>query len=298
MHSCGVIFSAFLLAVSARAMTIDEYDSLSGLIDSLEEVREDMIYSQQSLGIRIFGEARPYLMYHFGGGRTKVAHFVNDSFPTMWSNEFGQNNGQSQGQFAYVTNQGPGRLDFCREANEPFLRLRIHARPLRDLQLRLSLSLTNRLLGGEAFATRGGHWFFSFAQLQLFEELAAEIKLELPVLGKFKTTLGGVLWQDYSPFTLWDKKVKLFPFFKSPWEGNYGQLDIYRSNMLKGEDYGPFTWVKRGIKGIMFKSLELPRNLEFTGHFGIINSAWSEKYVKNRVFSTEEAPFADSDFTR
>lgn len=287
----------FFLHGFSSAITREEHDSLSSLIDSLEEVREEHVYSLQSLGVKIFGEARPYMMYHFGGGQARYAEFANgDRMPTLWMNEFTAVNGQSTGQFGYATMRGPGRLDFCQEANEPFLRLKIHARPLRNLKIRASLSITNRILGAESFLSGNGHWFHNFTQLQLFEELSSEAKIAFPFIGRIKTTMGGVLWQDYSPFTLWDKKVKLFSFFKSPWEGNFSQLDIYRGNMLKGEDYGKYTWVKRGIKGIMFKSLEMPANLDFSAHFGIVNSPWSEKYVKNRVFSSEEESFYEQPY--
>jgi hypothetical protein len=290
-----LLFLIFIVCGMAGAMTEKKYDSLSMVIDSLEEERENSIFSMQSLGVKIFGEVRPYMFYHFGGREAREVHFAGgEVYRTLWANEYSGDNGQSNTQFGFATNRGPGRLDFCQEANEPMLRLKIRARPLRNFQLRVTLSITNRLLGAESFLSQNGHWFHNFTQLQLFEELAAETRIELPGLGKIKTTMGGVLWQDYSPFTLWDKKVKLFPFFKSPWEGNYAQLDIYRSNMLKGEDYGKYTWVKWGVKGIMFKSMNLPKNLEFSGHFGINqNSPWSEQYIKNRVFTSDDSFFVD-----
>jgi hypothetical protein len=282
-----LFLTGLLAATLTRPVAADQqpYDSLSTLLDSIEEIRDRQVYSSQSRGIRIHGEVRGWLnVHHTGSPAYDSGSFSGVPFKGMLTNEFGKENGHSGGHYGYRTYRGPDRLDFCNEANEPFFRLKIDHRPYKDVRLRLSLALTTRLLGSNAFTERHGHWMQNFTQAQLFEEFFVSNTIGLPWVGRTDFNLGGVLWQEYTPLTLWDSKTKVFPFIRAPWEDSRGSLERYKWYMLAGEQAGANAWNKAGIKGLTFTTNQMPHSLRLSGHFGILRSPWSERYVKVRQY--------------
>ncbi len=88
--------------------------------------------------------------------------------------------------------------------------------------------------------------------------------------------IGGVLWTEASPLTLWKGQNRVFGWDYVPYELEQSNGQYYEYATLKGEKTGRAAWNKKPFQGINFESIEMPWNLYYSVTYGTFDQG--QKY--------------------
>jgi len=91
-----------------------------------------------------------------------------------------------------------------------------------------------------------------------------------------QTKIGGVLWTEASPLTLWKGQNRVFGWDYVPYELEQSNGQYYEYATLKGEKTGRAAWNKKPFQGINFESIEMPWNLYYSVTYGTFDQG--QKY--------------------
>lgn len=83
-----------------------------------------------------------------------------------------------------------------------------------------------------------------------------------------QTKIGGVLWTEASPLTLWKGQNRMFGWDYVPYELEQSNAQYYEYATLKGEKTGRAAWNKKPFQGLSFESVEMPWNLYYSFTYG------------------------------
>lgn len=89
--------------------------------------------------------------------------------------------------------------------------------------------------------------------------------------------LGGVLWNELSPLTVWKMQPRIFSWDYLPFELEQSTAQFYDYGTVKGEKSGRAAWNKKPFQGMQLESVDLPFGLYFNSFYGIY-----EGYNKNQ----------------
>ena len=239
-----------------------ELDSINAGLDQYESMARRSILSGGSKPVSFAGEA--------------IGHIVGSAYSTYpdWMQA-----DVTQMKNSYVT-----------------LRVGMVASPNRNLRLWSKLSLNNALLGSTASPSNAqgdgtksgtslpagyyrspttGEAGFKIGSL-VYEDMAVGAVAKLgPTTWSAK--LGGVLWNEVSPLTVWKIQPRIFAWDYLPFELEQSVAQFYDYATVKGEKSGRAAWNKKPFQGMQLESVELPWGLYANGFFGFY-----EGYDKNQ----------------
>lgn len=179
------------------------------------------------------------------------------------------------------------------------LRLGMVAAPNRNLRLWSKIAFTNGLLGnnaassvtgdGKDYSAAGGSALptgytrsittgeagFRAGNL-VYEDMSAGLVAKIGPT-TWSTKLGGVLWNELSPLTVWKTQPRIFAWDYLPFELEQSTAQFYDYGTVKGEKSGRAAWNKKPFQGMQLESVELPFGMYFNSFFGIY-----EGYNKNQ----------------
>ncbi|MBK8802046.1 MAG: hypothetical protein IPN71_08305 [Fibrobacteres bacterium] len=109
-------------------------------------------------------------------------------------------------------------------------------------------------------APQTGH--FDPHSVAVYEDMSAGLTA---AIGKATTTLkvGGALWTEASPLTVWKGQNRLFGWDYVPYELEQPSAQYYEYATTKGERVGRAAWNKKPFQGFQWESLDLPGKLYF-----------------------------------
>jgi len=173
------------------------------------------------------------------------------------------------------------------------LRLGMVAAPNRNLRLWSKISFNNAMLGSttnasSVYGSRGDSLPAGYKRAVttgeagsklgslVYEDMAAGLVAKIgPTTWSAK--LGGVLWNELSPLTVWKIQPRIFAWDYLPFELEQSTAQFYDYGTIKGEKSGRAAWNKKPFEGIQIESVELPAGLYANGLFGFY-----EGYAKNQ----------------
>ena len=172
------------------------------------------------------------------------------------------------------------------------LRVAMVAAPNRNLRLWSKISFNHALLGDNApsklvsnredslpagyyRSPTTGEAGFKVGSL-VFEDMCAGLIAKIgPTTWSAK--MGGVLWNELSPLTVWKIQPRIFAWDYLPFELEQSTAQFYDYGTVKGEKSGRAAWNKKPFQGIQLESVELPAGMYVNGFFGSY-----EGYNKNQ----------------
>lgn len=83
-----------------------------------------------------------------------------------------------------------------------------------------------------------------------------------------QTRIGGVLWTEASPLSLWKGQNRMFGWDYVPYELEQSSAQYYEYATIKGEKTGRAAWNKKPFQGLQFESIEMPWNLYYNVTYG------------------------------
>lgn len=187
------------------------------------------------------------------------------------------------------------------------IRIGMVAAPHRNLRLWSKIGFNSALLGYNKPAAKANDesWQHSSALGTLdvrdiinYEDMSAGLIAKTgPVTTQ--TKIGGVLWTEASPFTLWKGQNRIFGWDYVPYELEQSNAQYYEYATLKGEKTGRAAWNKKPFQGLSFESIEMPWNLYYSFTYGSFDQG--QKYqpfmlnmnTANGLMATNEYPAGD-----
>lgn len=117
-------------------------------------------------------------------------------------------------------------------------------------------------IGPNAYQTTPQTGHFDPKSAALFEDMCAGVTA---AVGKATTTikLGGALWTEASPLTVWKGQNRLFGWDYVPYELEQPSAQYYEYATTKGERVGRAAWNKKPFQGFQWESVDLPAKLYF-----------------------------------
>jgi hypothetical protein len=114
----------------------------------------------------------------------------------------------------------------------------------------------------------------------LYEDMCAGL---IASIGKSSTSLklGGVLWTEASPLTVWKGQNREFGWDYLPFELEQSPAQYYEYAESKGEKSGRAAWNKKPFQGIQWESIDLPGKLYFELTYGYYEGyqKWQANYL-------------------
>ncbi|HOX51318.1 MAG TPA: hypothetical protein PKY05_07510, partial [Fibrobacteria bacterium] len=158
------------------------------------------------------------------------------------------------------------------------IRMAMVAAPHKNLRLWSKIAFNGALYGTNAPSTlagaRGlnsqdsayrstpqtGH--FDPHSVQVYEDMSAGVTA---AVGKATTMfrVGGTLWTEASPLTVWRSQNRLFGWDYVPYELEQPSAQYYEYATSKGERVGRAAWNKKPFQGFQWESIDLPGKLYF-----------------------------------
>jgi hypothetical protein len=139
--------------------------------------------------------------------------------------------------------------------------------------------------------------YFSPHSENVYEDMCAGL---IASIGKSSTSikLGGVLWTEASPLTVWKGQNREFGWDYLPFELEQSPAQYYEYAESKGEKSGRAAWNKKPFQGIQWESIDLPGKLYFELTYGYYEGyqKWQPNYLNpsntNALQYTGEAAVA------
>lgn len=111
-----------------------------------------------------------------------------------------------------------------------------------------------------------------------------------------QSRIGGVLWTEASPLSVWKGQNRMFGWDYVPYELEQSNAQYYEYATIKGEKTGRAAWNKKAFQGLQFESIEMPWNLYYNVTYGSFDMG--QKYqpfmintnTTNGLMSTNEYP--------
>lgn len=165
------------------------------------------------------------------------------------------------------------------------IRIGMVAAPHRNLRMWSKIGFNSALLGYNKAAPQRettGPWYASAhigsgdaKDIQAFEDVIAGLIAKTgPVTTQ--TKIGGALWTEISPLTLWKGQNRVFGWDYVPYELEQSNAQYYEYATLKGEKTGRAAWNKKPLQGLQFESIEMPYNLSYNVTYGMFDQG--QKY--------------------
>jgi len=156
------------------------------------------------------------------------------------------------------------------------VRMSMVAAPQRNLRLWSKLAFNHTFMGNNSpsDAAFGGSYrqtpqtgYYDPHSNNLFEDMAAGLMAKT---GDVTThaRIGGVLWTEASPLTLWKGQNRMFGWDYVPYELEQSSAQYWEYATIKGEKTGRAAWNKKPFQGINLESIEMPWNLYYTLTYG------------------------------
>ncbi|MEK7392108.1 MAG: hypothetical protein AAB214_06035, partial [Fibrobacterota bacterium] len=156
------------------------------------------------------------------------------------------------------------------------VRMAMVAAPQRNLRLWSKIAFNHTFMGNNSpmDATFGGNYrqtpqtgYYDPHSNNLFEDMAAGLMAKT---GDVTThaRIGGVLWTEASPLTLWKGQNRMFGWDYVPYELEQSSAQYWEYATIKGEKTGRAAWNKKPFQGINLESIEMPWNLYYTLTYG------------------------------
>lgn len=101
----------------------------------------------------------------------------------------------------------------------------------------------------------------------IHEDMAAGLALRTKN-ASFMLKMGGLIWTEMSPLTVWKSQPRTFAWEYLPFEVEQPIGRYYEYNIAKGEKSGRAAWNKKPFQGINIESINLPGNLYFNFLYG------------------------------
>ncbi|MBK9576587.1 MAG: hypothetical protein IPO40_05905 [Fibrobacteres bacterium] len=97
---------------------------------------------------------------------------------------------------------------------------------------------------------------------QVYEDMSAGVTA---AIGKATTIfrVGGTLWTEASPLTVWKGQNRMFGWDYVPYELEQPSAQYYEYATTKGERVGRAAWNKKPFQGFQWESMDLPGKLYF-----------------------------------
>lgn len=155
------------------------------------------------------------------------------------------------------------------------VRVAMVAAPHRNLRLWSKIAFNHALMGNNspAWGTPQGYritpqtGYYDPHSSILYEDMCAGLLAKTgPVTTQ--TKLGGVLWTEGSPLTLWKGQNRMFGWDYVPYELEQSSAQYWEYATIKGEKTGRAAWNKKPFQGLSFESIEMPWNAYFTLTYG------------------------------
>ena len=200
------------------------------------------------------------------------------------------------------------------------IRLGMVAAPNRNLRLWSKLAFSNAMLGNNEASSEVGDgtksgttlskpWVRSVSTGEagfkvgniVYEDMCAGLVAKVgPTTWSAK--LGGVLWNELSPLTVWKIQPRIFAWDYLPFELEQSTAQFYDYGTVKGEKSGRAAWNKKPFQGMQLESVELPYGMAFNSFFGIYegynkNQPWLVPQDKNTELQYTEIPDGDKSGT-
>lgn len=194
------------------------------------------------------------------------------------------------------------------------VRLAMVAAPNRNLRLWSKMALTNALLGNQAAGKKTGDALVDGAEAGtelpsgwvrspgtgeagfrsgniVYEDMCAGLVAKIGPT-TWSTKLGGVLWNELSPLTVWKTQPRIFAWDYLPFELEQSTAQFYDYGTVKGEKSGRAAWNKKPFQGMQLESVELPFGMYFNSFFGVY-----EGYNKNQPWLVPQDKNTELQFT-
>lgn len=184
------------------------------------------------------------------------------------------------------------------------IRIAMVAAPHRNLRLWSKIGFNSALLGYNkpSIYAKDSVWrnaehigTMDFRDIVNYEDMSAGLIAKTgPVTTQ--TKIGGVLWTEASPLTLWKGQNRVFGWDYVAYELEQSNGQYYEYATLKGEKTGRAAWNKKPFQGLSFESIEMPWNLYYSFTYGSFDEG--QKYqpymlnmnTGNGLMATNEYP--------
>lgn len=117
----------------------------------------------------------------------------------------------------------------------------------------------------------------------VFEDMCAGLVAKTgPVTTSSK--IGGTLWYEASPLTVWKGQNRMFGWDYVPYELEQSEAQYWEYATLKGEKTGRAAWNKKPFQGLMLESVEMPWDLHYSFVYGEYEGfqKWRENYINSQ----------------
>jgi hypothetical protein len=162
--------------------------------------------------------------------------------------------------------------------------------PHRTLRLWSKIAFNSALMGynkpsqgttdGEGWTSTPQTGYFDPHSSAVYEDMAAGLVAKTgPVTTSVK--IGGTLWAEASPLSVWKGQNRMFGWDYVPYELEQSGAQYWEYNTLKGEKTGRAAWNKKPFQGLMMESVEMPENLHYALVYGEYEGfqKWRENVV-------------------
>jgi hypothetical protein len=174
----------------------------------------------------------------------------------------------------------PGWMEKDRTENKnsfASVRVGMVAAPHRTLRLWSKIAFNAAILGyskpgpgstaGEGWQSTPQTGYFDPHSNILYEDMSAGLVAKTgPVTTSAK--IGGTLWQEASPLTVWKGQPRMFGWDYVPYELEQSNAQYWEYATLKGEKTGRAAWNKKPFQGLMLESVEMPNNWAYSAVYG------------------------------
>ena len=156
------------------------------------------------------------------------------------------------------------------------VRVAMVAAPHRNLRLWSKIAFNSALMGYSKAAPWGSNKsYFGAPHLgtmdmrdnQDYEDMAAGLIARTGEVTT-QTKVGGVLWTEASPLSIWKGQNRMFGWDYVPYELEQSSAQYYEYATLKGEKTGRAAWNKKPFQGLQLESIEMPWNLYYNVTYG------------------------------
>lgn len=169
------------------------------------------------------------------------------------------------------------------------IRVGMVAAPHRNLRLWSKIAFNHALMGAnkptkandlQSWTATPQTGYHDPHSVNLFEDMAAGLIAKTgPVTTSSK--IGGTLWYEASPLTVWKGQPRMFGWDYVPYELEQSNAQYWEYATLKGEKTGRAAWNKKPFQGLMLESIEVPWDLHYSFIYGRYEGfqKWRENYV-------------------
>lgn len=116
--------------------------------------------------------------------------------------------------------------------------------------------------------------------VNVFEDMCAGLVAKTGAVTT-SSKIGGTLWHEASPLTIWKGQPRMFGWDYVPYELEQSNAQYWEYAILKGEKTGRAAWNKKPFQGLMLESVEMPWDLHYSFVYGRYEGfqKWRENWV-------------------